>query len=138
MRYVAPDARLSIMEMKWGLVPDMGGTVLMRELARDDIVRELTYTARIFSGSEALTYGFATRVCESPIEAALATAREIALRSPFAVRTAKQLYNALPGRDAAAALLAESLEQERVMAHPHHAEAVAANLEQRAPKFDDE
>src|SRR5688572_30682801 len=60
IRCVAPDTRLSVMEIKWGLVPDMGGMVLMRELARSDVVRELTFTGRIFSGEEALRLGFAT------------------------------------------------------------------------------
>ena len=58
MRYVAPDARMAVMEIKWGLVPDMAGTQLMRHLAREDIVRELTYTGRIFSGEEALAVRF--------------------------------------------------------------------------------
>ena len=66
MRYVAPDTQLSIMEIKWGLVPDMAGTQLMRNLAREDIVRELTYTGRVFSGIEAQQYGFATRVSDDP------------------------------------------------------------------------
>ena len=86
MRYVAPDTRMAVMEIKWGLVPDMAGTQLMRHLAREDIVRELTYTGRIFSGEEAFQYGFATRVCADPRAEALATAREIASKSPDAIR----------------------------------------------------
>ena len=49
MRFLAPDARMSIMEIKWGLVPDMAGTPILASLVRDDILRELTYTGRIFS-----------------------------------------------------------------------------------------
>jgi enoyl-CoA hydratase/carnithine racemase len=76
LRYVAPGTLLSVIETKWGLVPDMAGTQLMRHLAREDVVRELTYTARTFSAEEALAYGFATRLVEDPREAAMATARD--------------------------------------------------------------
>ena len=71
IRYAAPDARFAIMETKWGLVPDMAGTQLMRHLAREDVVRELTYTARMFSAAEARDFGFITRVTEDPHGAAL-------------------------------------------------------------------
>ena len=75
MRYVAPDTKMSVMEIKWGLVPDMAGMALMRGLCRDDIARELTYTGRVFSGEEAMRYGFATRLEADPCAAALASAR---------------------------------------------------------------
>ena len=75
MRYVAPDARLSILEIKWGIVPDMSGIALMRELARSDVIRELAMTGRVFSGTEALAYGFATSLHADPLAAARATAR---------------------------------------------------------------
>ena len=82
VRYVAPDARLSILEIKWGLVPDMGGIALMRELARGDVVRELAFTGRQFSGAEAAAYGFATAVHTDPLAAARSTARESRRRAP--------------------------------------------------------
>ena len=91
IRYAAPDTKFSIMETKWGIVPDMAGTQLMRHLAREDVIRELTYTARLFSAEEAQGYGFVTRVAADPREAAMATAREIAGRSPDAIRAAKRL-----------------------------------------------
>ena len=75
IRYVAPDARLSILEIKWGLVPDMAGIALMRELARSDVIRELAMTGRVFSGAEALAYGFATSLHADPLAAARATAK---------------------------------------------------------------
>ena len=74
IRYVAPDARLAIMEIKWGIVPDMGGIALMRELARSDVIRELAMTGRMFSGTEALAYGFATGLHADPLAAARSTA----------------------------------------------------------------
>ena len=107
IRYVAPDARLAIMEIKWGIVPDMGGIALMRELAPADVIRELAMTGRIFSGAEALAYGFATSLHADPLAAARATAKEIAARSPDAVRATKRLLNAASDNDAAAILLAE-------------------------------
>ncbi len=136
-RYVAPDARMSVMEIKWGLVPDMGGALLMRTLARADVIRELTFTGRIFDGNEALALGFATRVCDDPLAAALATAREIAGRSPHAIRAGKRLLEVADSGDAAAVLLAESVEQAKLLGSPNQAEAVRANLEKRAPAFTD-
>ena len=135
IRYLAPATRLGIVEAKWGLVPDMAGTQLMRHLAREDVVRELTYTARIFSADEALAYGFATRLAQDPREAALATARAIAERSPDAIRAAKRLLNLAAGCDAATGLAAETAEQKDLLGTPNHVEAVRANLERRTPHW---
>jgi enoyl-CoA hydratase/carnithine racemase len=137
MRYVAPDTRFSIMEIKWGLVPDMAGTMLMRNLMREDIVRELTYTGRVFSADEALQYGLATRICDDPRAAALEVAREIAAKSPDAVRAAKRLLNAAPFAQAADGLMAESVEQQALIGSPNQMEAVMANLGKRSPRFAD-
>jgi enoyl-CoA hydratase/carnithine racemase len=137
LRYLAPDTRLCVMEMKWGLVPDMAGTQLMRHLAREDVVRELTYTGRIFGAEEALGLGFATRLCDDPRQAALETAREIASKSPDAVRAAKRILNEAPYCDAASGLLSESREQDRLIGRPNQIEAVKANLQKRAPEFQD-
>ncbi len=137
MRYVAPDAKLSIMEIKWGLVPDMAGTQLMRHLVREDIVRELTYTGRIFSGEEAGRYGFATRVVADPRVEALAVAREIAGKNPDAIRAAKRIYNDAVYQDAEAGLTAESVEQLKLIGSSNQVEAVMANLQKRDPAFVD-
>jgi enoyl-CoA hydratase/carnithine racemase len=137
LRYVSPGTRLSIIEAKWGLVPDMAGTQLMRHLAREDVIRELTYTARIFSAEEALVYGFASRLVEDPRAAAMATARDIAGRSPDAIRAAKRLLNRAVACEADAGLAAETIEQGRLMGRPNQIEAVMANLEKRAPRFTD-
>jgi enoyl-CoA hydratase/carnithine racemase len=136
IRIMRPDVRLSIMEMKWGLVPDMAGIALWRTLVRDDVLRELTYTNREFSGHEALAYGFATRLADDPHAEAMALAREIAGRNPDAVRGAKRLYNAY-AHDAEALLMAESVEQAAVIRTPNQIEAVRANMEKRAPSFMD-
>lgn len=137
LRYLAPDTRLSVMEIKWGLVPDMAGMQLMRRLAREDVVRELTYTGRVFSAEEALGLGFATRLCDDPRAAALETAHEIAGRSPDAIRAAKRLMRRAFEEGAAAVLLAESEEQDALIGSPSQVEAVMANLAKRAPVFRD-
>ncbi|MGB3866337.1 MAG: crotonase/enoyl-CoA hydratase family protein [Xanthobacteraceae bacterium] len=136
MRFVAPDTKLSILEIKWGLVPDMAGTPILARLVRDDVLRDLTYTGRVFSGREALDYGLATRVCDDPHKEAMAAAREIAGKNPAAIRAAKRLMNNL-GTDPASALVAESYEQQALIGSPNQSEAVRANIEKRAPNFVD-
>jgi enoyl-CoA hydratase/carnithine racemase len=136
MRFLSPDARMSIMEVKWGLVPDMAGTPILASLVRHDILRELTYTGRIISAQEAFSYGLATRICGDPRAAAFEAAREIAGKSPDAIRATKRLLNNL-AVDPASALLAESIEQMKLMGSPNQLEAVRANIEKRAPRFAD-
>jgi enoyl-CoA hydratase/carnithine racemase len=136
IRLLTPDARMSIMEIKWGLVPDMAGTPILASLVRDDILRELTYTGRIFSAQEALSYGLATRIVDDPRAAAFELAREIAGKSPDAIRAAKRMLNNL-SVDPGPALLAESVEQQKLMGAPNQTEAVRANIEKRAPRFVD-
>ncbi|WP_354674339.1 crotonase/enoyl-CoA hydratase family protein [Cupriavidus alkaliphilus] len=135
VRYVAPDARLSVMELKWGLVPDMAGMVLTRGLVRPDVLRELIYSARVLSGSEACALGLGTYLADDPRAAALAAAREVALKNPDAIRAAKRLMAVAEGGDHAAILRAESDEQDRLVGSPNQREAVLANLEKRAPRF---
>lgn len=136
MRFLSADARMSIMEIKWGLVPDMAGTPILASLVRDDILRDLTYTGRIFSAQEAMAYGLATRICDDPRAAALEAAREIAGKSPDAIRAAKRLLNNL-SIDPGPALLAESVEQQKLIGSPNQTEAVRSNLEKRAARYAD-
>jgi enoyl-CoA hydratase/carnithine racemase len=137
MRFVAPDTRMAVLEIKWGLVPDMAGTMLMRHLAREDVVRELTYTGRIFNGEEALAMGFATRVCADPRAEALAVAREIAGKNPHAIRASKRLLNAAPITDQLSGLTQETVEQIALIGSPNQVEAVMANMQKREPVFTD-
>jgi enoyl-CoA hydratase/carnithine racemase len=136
MRFLSADARMSIMEIKWGLVPDMAGTPILASLVRDDILRELTYTGRIFSAQEALNYGLATRICDDPRTTALEVAREIAAKSPGAIRAVKRMLNKLLA-DPAAALLSESIEQQKLIGSANQLEAVSANIEKRPANFVD-
>jgi enoyl-CoA hydratase/carnithine racemase len=136
LRFLSPEARMSIMEIKWGLVPDMAGTPILTSLVRDDILRELTFTGRIFSAQEAMSYGLATRICDDPRAAAFEVAREIAGQSPDAIRAAKRMLNRL-SVDPGPALLAESVEQQKLLGSANQLEAVRANIEKRAPRFAD-
>jgi enoyl-CoA hydratase/carnithine racemase len=135
MRYAAPGTKLCIMELRWGLVPDMGATPFLQKLLGDDVARELTYTNRVILAEEAKELGLVTRVCENPVEEALKVAAEIADRNPAAIRAAKRLLNNAPFEGAAETLLAESVEQDAIIGSPNQVEAVMANLEQREPKF---
>jgi enoyl-CoA hydratase/carnithine racemase len=135
IRIAHPEARFSIRESHWGLVPDMAGVALWRTLARDDVLRELTYTARLFGAEEAARLGFVTRLAADPRAEALALAREIAGRSPAAVQGAKRLFNLAADADAATILRAETAEQLALLRTPEQAEAVRANVEKRAPVF---
>jgi enoyl-CoA hydratase/carnithine racemase len=137
MRFMAPDTRLSIMEINWGLVPDMGGMALLRGLVRDDVARELTYTGRVFDGAEAGQLGLATRVCADPYADALALAREIAARPPKAMRAAKRLLGLVQHADTRTILLAESREQAALIGAPEQVEAVTARLQKRPAVFQD-
>jgi enoyl-CoA hydratase/carnithine racemase len=137
VRIVAPDARLSVMEVKWGLVPDMAGTQLLRRLARLDVVKELTFTGRIVSGTEAVALGLATRTASDPRAAALELAREIAAKSPDAIRAAKKLLEASVVVGVAEGLALEAQLQRSLVGRPNQVEAVKANLERREPRFSD-
>jgi len=137
IRLVAPDAQLSVMEIKWGLVPDMAGTQLLRHLVRLDVAKELTFTGRVVSGTEAVALGLATRVADDPRAAAFAMAREIAGRSPDAIRAGKRLLNASVVTSPGEGLALEESLQRGLIGSANQLEAVAANLEKRPPRFRD-
>ena len=137
IRVAHPDTRMAVMEMKWGLVPDMGGYALWRGLVRDDVLRELAYTNREFSGVEAQTLGLVTFVDEDPLARATAIAREIANRNPHAIRAAKRLHAAMVERDTDAILLEESIEQHAIIRSKNQMEAVMSGMQKRAPNFED-
>ena len=137
VRIVAPDARLSVMEIKWGLIPDMSGPQTLTRLVRLDVAKELTFTGRVLSGAEAAELGLATRVSESPLDDALEMAREIATKSPDAIRSAKKLLNAPLMEAAPEGLRLEEKLQRELIGSPNQVEAVRANLEKRKPSFRD-
>ena len=137
IRFVTPDVKMAVLEIKWGLVPDMAGLVLMKRLVRDDVARELTYTGRVFNGEEALQMGFATRVCADPRAEALALAAEIASKNPHAIRGAKRLLDLAPDASPAEILMAESKEQTALIGSPNQVEAVMSNMQKRAAVYAD-
>jgi enoyl-CoA hydratase/carnithine racemase len=137
LRIVAPDTRMSVMEIKWGLVPDMSATQTLRRLIPLDVALELTFTGRVFSGSEAKALGLATRVSDHPREDALALGTEIAGKSPDAIRAAKRLFQeAWYGPTADGLRLEENL-QRTLIGRPNQVESVKANFEKRVPRFVD-
>lgn len=137
IRIVTPDARLSVLEIRWGLIPDMTGTQVLPELVGRDVAKELTFTGRLVSGTEAVALGLATRVADDPRAEALALARQIAGQSPDAIRWGKRLLD-LGGRvDAATGFAAEQEAMSQLIGSANQAEAVAATFEKRPPIFFD-
>ena len=137
IRVAAPGTRMCIMELKWGLVPDMGGYALWRGLARDDVLRELIYTNREFTGEEARELGLVTHVDADPVARATAIADEIASRNPHAIRAAKRLAAAMAELSGDELLLAESREQQAIIRTPNQLEAVMAGMAKREARFED-
>ncbi|MCZ6465039.1 MAG: crotonase/enoyl-CoA hydratase family protein [Proteobacteria bacterium] len=137
IRFVAPDARLSVMEIKWGLIPDMSGTQTLRRLVRLDVAKELTFTGRTVLGTEVVELGLATYVSETPREAALELAREIASKSPSAIRAGKRLLDEAVRGSVEQGLALEAATQASLIARPNQIEAVRANMEKRDPVFED-
>lgn len=137
IRLVEPSARLSVMEIRWGLIPDMTGTQQLRNLVRLDVAKELTFTGREVLGTEAVEIGLATRVADDPRAEALKMAQEIAARSPDAIRAGKRLLNASRQLSVGEGLELEERLQVGLMGTPNQTEAVRANLEKRSPQFAD-
>lgn len=137
IRFAAPDAKLSVMEIKWGLIPDMSLTQTLRDLVPLDVAKELTFTGRIVSGQEARELGLVTHVAEHPLQAAMELAREIAGRSPDAIRAGKKLYEDSWHADAKTGLALEASLQTELIGSPNQVEAIVANFEKRTPNFKD-
>lgn len=138
IRIAAPDAKLSILEIKWGLVPDMGITQTLPRLVPIDVAKELTFSGRVVSGSDARALGLVTRTADDPLAAALALADEIAQKSPDAVRAAKRLYDETwASNDTAAALVLESELQTSLIGKPNQLAAVVAGMSGEKPVFVD-
>ncbi|OIQ24403.1 MAG: enoyl-CoA hydratase [Alphaproteobacteria bacterium MedPE-SWcel] len=137
IRIAAPDARLAIMEMKWGLIPDMGGMALLPRLLRSDVLRQLTYTAAPVDAEQAARWGLVTELSDDPLARAQALAAEIASKGPRAIRAAKRLIGyAESGASEAEVLLRESAEQAELIGKPEQTEVVMANMQNRRPVFE--
>jgi enoyl-CoA hydratase/carnithine racemase len=138
IRLAAPDAQLSVMEIKWGLIPDMTGSQLLPELVGRDVAKELTFTGRVLGGREAAELGLATRVSTDPLGEALTLATEIAGKSPQAIRAAKYLLDQAGRVSLRDGFAAEQQAIRRLIGSSDQVEAVRANLEGRAPVFTDD
>ena len=137
LRYARPDASFSIMEVNWGLVPDMGITATLRDVMPVDKVKELAWTGRRISGEEALAEGLVTALHDEPLAAAMEAAAAICTKSPDAIRGMKQLFNKAWRQPEAASLAMEAAVQLGIMGRKNQLEAVMANVQKRAPDFDD-
>jgi enoyl-CoA hydratase/carnithine racemase len=137
VRVAAADARLSVMEIKWGLIPDMTITRTLPRLVRIDVAKELTFTGRVFDGVEAVALGVVTRVADDPLAAARALAAEIAARSPDAVRAAKRLYDESWTGGAPETLALEAELQQGLIGSPNQLAAVAAGFAREPAQFVD-
>ncbi len=135
IRVAHPTTQLSMREVHWGLIPDMTGTLMLSRLVRDDVAKDLVFSARVISGTQAHELGVVTRVSETPLEVAMQIAREIAERSPDAVRGAKALINRLSNAGAAEHFAEERRIIYSLIGKPNQVEAVMSNFEKRPASF---
>lgn len=135
IRIAHPEVQMSLMEIKWGLIPDMSGTQTLRDLVRLDIAKELAFTGRIVRGPEAEKIGLVTRLDDNPREVALAMAREIATKNPQAIVLDKLILEASWHGDDARGLELEEKLQAKVIMTPNQLEAVMAGMQKRPAKF---
>ena len=137
IRIAAPDAKLSIMEVKWGLVPDMGITSSLPRILPLDVAKELTFTGRVLSGAEAGELGLVTRVSDDPLAAAQELAAEIASKSPDAVRAAKQLYDKAWNAPVEAGLILETELQVGLIGSPNQVATLIAGMKKEQAEYED-
>jgi enoyl-CoA hydratase/carnithine racemase len=137
IRIVAPDAKLAVLEIRWGLVPDMTGTQMLPRLVGLDVAKELAFTGRMVSGDEAVRIGLATRVADDPHAAALELAQEIAGKNPSAIKGVKALLDMAGQVSLAEAFKRETATMASLIGSPNNVEAVTAYFEKRDPKFAD-
>jgi enoyl-CoA hydratase/carnithine racemase len=137
IRIARPDARLSVMEAKWGLIPDMSITRTLPRLVGIDVAKDLTFTGRIFDGEEALRLGVVTRLVDEPLAAALELAATLAERSPGAVRGAKRLFEESWTAAPQETLRLEASLQLQLIGSPNQLAAVTAGMTKQPPVFTD-
>ncbi|MCP5025409.1 MAG: crotonase/enoyl-CoA hydratase family protein [Actinomycetia bacterium] len=137
MRIMAPDARISILEIRWGLIPDMTGTRQLVRLVGLDRAKEMVFTGRMIEGDEAVQVGMATKVAADPRAAALELAAEIAGKNPYAIRASKRLLEAVGDLETADAFQNERNEISQLIGSPNQVESVMAFFEKRDPNFTD-
>jgi len=137
LRIARPDSSLSIMEVKWGIIPDMAITTTLRDLLPLDQVKRLAWTGQPVTGEEALAMGLVTALHDDPLAAAMELAATIRVKSPDAIRSMKRLFNAAWRLSEPDALALEAELQLGVLGKKNQLEAVMANMQKRVPDFDD-
>ena len=137
IRFSTPNAKFSLMEMRWGLIPDMSVTQTIRDVVSIDVAKELIFTGKVIQGEEAARLKLVTHICEKPYEEAMALAREIASKNPDAIRAAKKLINDVWHGDSGRGLMMESELMMTLMGSPNQLEAVTAAFTKQPPKFKD-
>ncbi|MEM7281847.1 MAG: crotonase/enoyl-CoA hydratase family protein [Pseudomonadota bacterium] len=137
IRVAAPDTQLSFMEARWGIIPDLGGMALIRNLIREDFAREIVFTGRKVQAEEAQRFGVVTHISDDPREHAMSLARSIAGLSPQSVRAAKRVLNKSSDATNAEILMAESEEQTVLMTSSGHKESLLAHMQKRVPQYED-
>jgi enoyl-CoA hydratase/carnithine racemase len=137
IRFAAPTTRLSVMEVKWGLIPDMSITRTLPRLVGIDVAKELTYTARVFDGEEGMRLGVVTHLADDPLAAARALATEIASKSPDAVRGAKRLFDEAWTGTPSETLSLEAAIQLELIGSPNQLAAVTAGMTKQPAEFVD-
>ena len=137
LRFASADCRLSVMEIKWGIIPDMAISKTLARLLPADKAKELAWSGRVFDADEAREMGVITAIHDDPSEAARETAAAIATKSPNAVRAIKRLFDESTEMSTSQALQFEAQLQSSLLGGRQQIEAVSANMEKRAPKFED-
>jgi len=135
IRIVHPETKMSILEIRWGLVPDMGASVTLPPMVGLDVMKEMYFTGKMVSGAEAVEIGLATRLDDDPYAAAMEMAREIAGKNPEAIRRMKSILNGISERSTAERFAAEREHIGALIGSPNQKEAVAAFFEKRSPDF---
>ena len=134
-RFASEECSFSIMEAKWGLIPDMSATVTLRELVSIDVAKELTMTGRVFSSGEALKYGLISRVCADPMQEAYDLVTEIKTRSPESVSMTKKLFQATWHASVRKAFAIESFYQFKLLVGKNQRISMRANFKKETPSF---
>ncbi|WP_010629746.1 crotonase/enoyl-CoA hydratase family protein [Halomonas sp. KM-1] len=134
VRVVHPEARLALLEIVWGIIPDMGISVT-GETIRSDVLRELAWTGRKVSAEEAVALGLATRLADDPRSTARDIATAVAARSPRAVAAARELFIRAPAMSERERLALEASLQRGLLGGEEQLEAVAARMAGREPRF---
>ncbi|MDP8956992.1 MAG: enoyl-CoA hydratase/isomerase family protein [Actinomycetota bacterium] len=137
LRVASPDARFAILELRYGIIPDLGGSHHLARTAGPAVAKELVWAARTIDAAEAFGLGIVNRLVDDDrrMEEAKNLMRKVTSHSPIAVSQAKTLINSAPETPIESQFEREALAQAACLQSEDYREAVAAFMEQRAPQF---